>query len=142
MSASWRELASHRLWLADETARLLEFARGSQVDRGFGWLDDDGVPDPGRPAQLWITSRMTHVFALGDLLGSPGCGPLADHGLRAIRDVFEDREHGGWLGEDPRPAARPARRRPTPTRSCCSPPPAARSRAASRRPRCSTRRRP
>ena len=25
---------------------------------------------------------MTHVFALGDLLGHPGCGPLADHGLR------------------------------------------------------------
>ena len=91
-SASWRELPSHRLWLASETARLLEFARGSRVERGFGWLDDHGAPDPDRPPELWITSRMTHVFALGDLAGHPGCGPLADHGLRSIRDVFEDAE--------------------------------------------------
>lgn len=98
---TWRDLASHRLWLGLEATRLLEFARGSQVERGFGWLDDRGRPDPDRPVQLWITSRMTHVFALGDLLGHPGCGPLADHGLRAIRDTFEDREHGGWFAEDP-----------------------------------------
>jgi mannose/cellobiose epimerase-like protein (N-acyl-D-glucosamine 2-epimerase family) len=100
-SAGWRDLPSHRQWLARETSRLLEFARGSQVERGFGWLDDHGVPDLGRPTQLWITSRMTHIFALGDLLGHPGCGPLADHGLRAIRDVFEDRDCGGWFAEDP-----------------------------------------
>ena len=100
-SGSWRELASHRHWLARETTRLLEFARESRVERGFGWLDDRGEADPDRSPQLWITSRMTHIFALGDLLGHPGCGPLADHGLRAIRDVFEDRDHGGWFAEDP-----------------------------------------
>ena len=42
---------------------------------------------------------MTHVFALGHLLGIPGCGLLADHGLHAIRETFEDREHGGWFSE-------------------------------------------
>jgi mannose/cellobiose epimerase-like protein (N-acyl-D-glucosamine 2-epimerase family) len=107
-SGTWRDLPSHRLWLARETTRLLEFARGSRVERGFGWLDDHGVPDPSRPAQLWITGRMTHIFALGDLLGHPGCGPLADHGLRAIRDVFEDRDCGGWFGEDPAGTSSPA----------------------------------
>jgi mannose/cellobiose epimerase-like protein (N-acyl-D-glucosamine 2-epimerase family) len=66
---SWRHLRSHHDWLADETARLLEFARGSRVERGFGWLDAGGVPDPERPLALWITTRMTHVFALGHLLG-------------------------------------------------------------------------
>jgi sulfoquinovose isomerase len=106
--AGWRDLASHRLWLAAETTRLLDFARGSQVEGGFGWLDDHGEPDLDRPSQLWITSRMTHVFALGDLMGHPGCGPLADHGLRAIRDVFEDREHGGWFSEDPAGTSPPA----------------------------------
>jgi mannose/cellobiose epimerase-like protein (N-acyl-D-glucosamine 2-epimerase family) len=95
----WRGLRSHRDWLGDETSRLLEFARGARVERGFGWLDADGTPERNRPLQLWITARMTHVFALGDLLGHPGCGPLADHGLVAIRDSFEDRERGGWFPE-------------------------------------------
>ncbi len=39
---------------------------------------------------------MTHVFALGHLLGRPGCGALADHGLAALRSTFHDDEHGGW----------------------------------------------
>ena len=96
---SWRELPSHREWLAAESARLLAFARGARVDGGFGWLDAGGGLDPDPPLQLWITARMTHVFALGDLLGQPGCGPLADHGLRALRERFADPEHGGWLPE-------------------------------------------
>jgi sulfoquinovose isomerase len=97
--SSWRELRSHLDWLARETAGLLEFARRARVARGFGWLDAGGRPDPDKPLQLWITTRMTHVFALGDLLGHPGCGPLADHGLGAIRDAFEDAERGGWFSE-------------------------------------------
>jgi sulfoquinovose isomerase len=97
--SSWRALASHRQWLAAETDRLIEFGRGARVDGGFGWLDATGAPDPAKPLQLWITTRMTHVFAVGHLLGIPGCGPLADHGLRAIRETFEDREHGGWFSE-------------------------------------------
>lgn len=96
---SWRALASHRQWLAAETSRLIDFGRAAQVDGGFGWLDAGGAPDPAQPLQLWITTRMTHVFALGHLLGIPGCGPLADHGLHAIRDTFEDHEHGGWFAE-------------------------------------------
>jgi sulfoquinovose isomerase len=98
-SPSWVDLPGHRAWLEAEAARLLEFARGSQVPGGFAWLDERGAPDRGRPLQLWITARMTHVFALGELLGHPGCGPLADHGLHALRDRFEDRGHGGWYSE-------------------------------------------
>lgn len=96
---SWRTLESHRLWLAGETGRLLDFARGSRVEAGFGWLDAGGAPDPAQPLPLWITTRMTHVFALGHLLGVPECGPLADHGVASIRETFEDREHGGWFTE-------------------------------------------
>jgi sulfoquinovose isomerase len=97
--ASWRELGSHREWLGAENARLLAFARGARVDDGFGWLDARGGLEPERRPELWITARMTHVFALGDLLGQPGCGPLADHGLRALAERFVDPEHGGWFAE-------------------------------------------
>ncbi len=96
-TSTWTGLPSHRAWLELEGARLLEFARGAQVERGFAWLDANGVPELVRPLQLWITTRMTHVFALGHLVGHPGCGPLVDHGVAAIRGAFADSEHGGWF---------------------------------------------
>jgi mannose/cellobiose epimerase-like protein (N-acyl-D-glucosamine 2-epimerase family) len=98
-TTSWRDLGAHNRWLEQEAARLLAFARPARVEPGFGWLDAQGRPDPGMPLQLWINARMTHVFALGHLLGYPGCGPLVDHGLEALRDSFEDREHGGWFAD-------------------------------------------
>ncbi len=59
--------------LAAETDRLLDFAAGSRhPDGGFAWLRSDGTPDLERPRELWITTRMTHVFALGVLLGPAG----------------------------------------------------------------------
>jgi mannose/cellobiose epimerase-like protein (N-acyl-D-glucosamine 2-epimerase family) len=86
-------------WLAAEPTRLIGFARGARVEGGFAWLDDDGVPDPSAGLPLWITTRMTHVFALGELLGEPGCGELVEHGLAALAGTFEDSEHGGWVAE-------------------------------------------
>jgi len=104
--ASWRNLVSHRAWLDAETSSLLEFARGARVEHGFGWLGDDGTVLAGRPQPLWITARFTHVFALGALLGHPGCAPLCDHGLRALLNDFADHKHGGWYAElqDGRPS--------------------------------------
>ena len=59
-------------WLDAEGDALLAFARGAATALGFGTLDDAGtVPDPAR-AELWITCRMTHVFALAALRGRPG----------------------------------------------------------------------
>ena len=68
--------------LAAETDRLLDFAEGSRhPEGGFAWLRADGTPDLDRPRELWITTRMTHVFALGVLLGRPGAAELVEHGL-------------------------------------------------------------
>ena len=44
------------------------------------------------------TARMTHSFALGQMLGRPGRGPLPDDGIAALRERFRDRSHGGWYG--------------------------------------------
>src|SRR5436190_6482097 len=90
----------HARWLAAEGDRLLEFGRASQHPAGgFAWLDDDGVPLLDRPSELWITCRMTHVYALGHLLGRPGCSALADHGVAALRGKFRDARHGGWYAK-------------------------------------------
>lgn len=94
---AWIGSAAHHRWLEQETDRLLSFGRTSRVARGFGYLRDDGTVDDARPLELYITCRMTHVFALGALLGRPGCAPLVEHGVSALAGDFHDDEHGGWF---------------------------------------------
>jgi sulfoquinovose isomerase len=98
-------------WLRAEAVRLLDGARAAQLPAGgFGWLDADGRPDPARPRPLWVTTRMTHCFALGLLQGRAGDAALVDHGVAALTGPFADAEHGGWfaaLDPDGRPADGP-----------------------------------
>src|SRR4051812_32618409 len=83
--------------LRAECLRLLAFATGAVDPRGgFGWQDDEGVPDPEEPLHLWINARMTHVFCLAHLMGVDGADTLADRGLAAIDTLLHDRDHGGW----------------------------------------------
>ena len=93
----WLESPAHARWLEAEGDRLLQFSKASRHPAGgFAWLDVAGRPDLERPVELWITCRMTHVFSLGTMLGRPGCGPLADHGLKALEGRFRDEVHDGW----------------------------------------------
>ena len=93
----WLGSAAHSRWLEAESDRLLTFSRASRhPSGGFAWLDASGDPQLDRPVELWITCRMTHVFALGQLMGRPGCGPLVDHGIRALTGRFHDDENSGW----------------------------------------------
>ena len=95
---TWLGNPAHARWLEHEGDDLLRFATGSvHPDGGFAWLDDDGNPELDRPVELWITCRMTHVFALAHLLGRPGAGPLVDHGVAALRGRMADHDHGGWF---------------------------------------------
>lgn len=98
---TWLTSAAHHRWLESETDRLLDFGRASRVPgAGFGRLDERGALEPeragSRTSELWITCRMTYVYALGALLGRPGCAPLVDHGLAALDGPLHDAEHGGW----------------------------------------------
>jgi mannose/cellobiose epimerase-like protein (N-acyl-D-glucosamine 2-epimerase family) len=84
-------------WLAAEGDRLLEFARASRhPDGGFGWLDGSGRLDRAHARPLYVTCRMTHVFALAHLLGKPWAAELVDHGLAALRGPCRDEQYGGW----------------------------------------------
>ncbi|MDP9417300.1 MAG: AGE family epimerase/isomerase, partial [Actinomycetota bacterium] len=56
-----------------------------------------GAPRLDAPVELWITTRMTHVFALGTMRGIPGAGALADHGIAALRVPLHDEDYGGWF---------------------------------------------
>lgn len=96
---TWLTTPAHARWLETETDRLLAFGTASAAPSGgFVRLDDGGRPSLG-PVELWITCRMTHVYALGALLGRPGSAALVDHGLAALDGLFRDAEHGGWFAE-------------------------------------------
>ena len=89
--------------LLAEVDRLLRTGVAARVALGgFGWLDGAGAVDPSAGRPLWITTRMTHCFSIGALLGgdrSAEYGELADHGVRALLGAFRDGEHGGWFSE-------------------------------------------
>ena len=92
--------SAHARWLESETDRLLRFARGSRLSAGgFGMLDDVGAVAEPSTSDLLITCRMTHVFSVAALLGRPGGGRFADHGVAALTDMFADPVNGGWWRE-------------------------------------------
>ncbi|WP_277208050.1 AGE family epimerase/isomerase [Isoptericola croceus] len=85
-------------WRADEVRRLLEFGTPSvRTDAGAAWLDGSGRPDGTRPVHTWITARMAHTYALGDLLGVPRCAERADRALAGLTGALRDTQHGGWF---------------------------------------------
>ena len=88
----------HRTWLDDEMRRLVHFGAASVDPRGgFGWLLDDGTRDATRPVELWISCRMTHVYALAELAGIEGAREKVDHGVASLAGALRDAEHGGWF---------------------------------------------
>ncbi|RKS69327.1 mannose/cellobiose epimerase-like protein (N-acyl-D-glucosamine 2-epimerase family) [Motilibacter peucedani] len=98
MSVPFLRTPEHRAELAAEADRLLEFAAHSvHPDGGFGWLGDDGALLLERPVELWVTCRMTHVAALGLLMGHVACAELVDVGVAALTGRLRDAEHGGWF---------------------------------------------
>ena len=95
--AVWLTSPAHARWLEAEGDRLLDFGRASRhPSGGFAWLDAAGEPDLGRPVELWITCRMTHVYSLAQMMGRPWTGALADHGVTALTGRFRDASNGGW----------------------------------------------
>ena len=84
-------------WRREHATSLIDFALRSVVpEGGFGWLDDRGRVDRTQPRPTYITCRMTHVAAIGTVLGHPGCRAAVDHGVAALRGVFRDDQYGGW----------------------------------------------
>ena len=49
------------------------------------YLGDDGTPWKDRNRETWITSRMTHVYSIGSMLGHEGSETLAANRIGTIK---------------------------------------------------------
>lgn len=96
---SWRDQPTHRRWAESHIERLISFVLHSALpDGGFAYLGADGQPMPGREPSLLLTARMTHVAAVGSVLGVPGAEHLLQHGIWSLMGPFRDERAGGWFG--------------------------------------------
>lgn len=105
----WVEQTGHRQWLLNEVDHLFNFYEPHAVNRrgGFHDLDARGEPLPtGWPPaaeptrNLFNTTRLTHCFAIGHLLGRPGASRFVDHGMDFLWNGHRDRTNGGYRWSD------------------------------------------
>jgi sulfoquinovose isomerase len=97
----WLSSPAHRAWLLDQAQHLIGFYQYACPDPegGFFELGENGAPQSNPVRSLVVTARMVHNFSLAHLLGRPGAGPLADHGIRFLQEAYRDRTHGGYFWE-------------------------------------------
>ena len=89
--------AENQKFLQDVRDGLLSFGHQFPSPGGSSYyLGDDGTPWKDRNRETWITSRMTHVYSIGSMLGHEGSEALADAALKGLRVELHDDKNGGW----------------------------------------------
>ena len=89
--------AENQKFLQDVRDGLLSFGHQFPAPGGSSYyLGDDGTPWKDRNRETWITSRMTHVYSIGSMLGHEGSEALADAALKGLRGELHDDQNGGW----------------------------------------------
>ena len=89
--------AENQKFLQDVRDGLLSFGHQFPSPGGSSYyLGDDGTPWKDRNRETWITSRMTHVYSIGSMLGHEGSEALADAALKGLRGELHDDQNGGW----------------------------------------------
>lgn len=88
----------NREWQRSLRNELLEFGKRFPSPGGSSYyLGDDGTPWKDRPRETWITSRMAHVYSIGELLtGNAEYGELAQKALNGLMGELHDNVNGGW----------------------------------------------
>ena len=89
--------AENQKFLQDVRDGLLSFGYQFPSPGGSSYyLGDDGTPWKDRNRETWITSRMTHVYSIGSMLGHEGSEALTDAALKGLRGELHDDQNGGW----------------------------------------------
>jgi mannose/cellobiose epimerase-like protein (N-acyl-D-glucosamine 2-epimerase family) len=98
---SWQDRTYHRTWLKEQSDALFDFFQPALMHPkgGFVIFDRSGQPlaSDQLVRQIHVTTRMVHCFAIGHLLGRPGCEAVIDHGMNYLWDRHRDTAHGGYV---------------------------------------------
>ena len=87
----------NKRFLEENAKELLKFGRLFPSPGGSSYyLGDDGTPWKDRSRETWITSRMTHVYSIGAMMGFEGAKELAAAGLKGLGAELKDTVNGGW----------------------------------------------
>lgn len=91
------DTVENRQFLQELRQDLFSFGHGfPSPEGGAYYLGDDGTPWKERNRETWITSRMTHVYSIGSMLGHEGSEALLDAALKGLTGELKDTENGGW----------------------------------------------
>ena len=84
-------------FLKQNAKDLLIFGRRFPSPQGSSYyLGDEGLPMTERPRETWITSRMTHVYSIGYMMGDERSKILAAAAIDGLRGELKDKANGGW----------------------------------------------
>ncbi len=87
----------NRGFLKELREELLAFGhRFPSPGGGSYYLGDDGTPWKERSRETWITSRMAHVYSIGEMLSHEGSKELVDAAVKGLTGELHDTVHGGW----------------------------------------------
>lgn len=90
-----------------ELSSLIDFAKGSAVPGGFGFLDRFGIVEESRAPACFVTARMTYCFSIASLAGMPDVDRYAAHGVASLSGTFRDDTFGGYVNSlDGTPASK------------------------------------
>lgn len=87
----------NRSFLKELREELLTFGkRFPSPGGGAYYLGDDGTPWKERSRETWITSRMAHVYSIGEMLSHEGSKELVEAAVKGLTGELHDAEYGGW----------------------------------------------
>lgn len=87
----------NREYLKELREELLAFGqRFPSPGGGSYYLGDDGTPWKERSRETWITSRMAHVYSIGEMLSYEGSKELVNAAVKGLTGELHDEELGGW----------------------------------------------
>lgn len=101
MGSLWTSRSYHRNWLWRQADNVFDFTQENAINPRGGFYDLTREGKPLTPdtqvRPIHIAARAAHCFAIGHLLGRPGCDAVVDHAMTFLWNRHRDTQNGGYF---------------------------------------------